>query len=224
VDGEPVAELSAKLRARHGETLLPQLERVLSASGLDIGDVDLLAVGLGPGSFTGLRIGLSTAKGLSLARGTPIVGVRTTRAIARGAFGAVRVPVVDGHKGEVFVAVYRADDTGRLHCEHDEAHGSPAAMGARLRSWLGDVAPTLVGTGLTTHGDALGQAFGAPVVRAPRAYETPRGALLALEAEEAFAARGPDDVATLEPLYVRASDAALPSASARPATSERTPR
>jgi tRNA threonylcarbamoyladenosine biosynthesis protein TsaB len=228
VDGEVRAELHARARSRHGETLLPTLERALALAELGIESIDLLAVGLGPGSFTGVRIGVSFVKGLALARGTPLVGVRTTRVVARGLFGALRAPVIDAHKGEVFVALYQAAEDGSLGLRLEETHGTPEAAAAALRRAAGPGATLVVGgSGLALHRarflDALAQAGddgAAPgtvhvapgtVHVAPGAYDVPRGALLALEAEEALRARGPDPLATLEPLYVRASDAVLPA-------------
>ncbi|AKF04340.1 tRNA (adenosine(37)-N6)-threonylcarbamoyltransferase complex dimerization subunit type 1 TsaB [Sandaracinus amylolyticus] len=218
--GEVRVEMHTRVRSRHGETLLPTIERALALAELDVAAIDLLAVGLGPGSFTGVRIGVSTVKGLALARGTPVVGVRTTRVIARGLFGALRVPVIDAHKGEVFVAVYEADARGALTTRLDETHGPPEVAARAIRDAIGDVladsrTPVLAGGGLAVYGDRVSAVLG-PLITAPRALDVPRGALLALEAEEALAARGPDDLASLEPLYVRASDAVLPGSSRVP--------
>lgn len=104
---------SMKLRAesgfRHSETLLPTIGRCLSESGLELKDIELIACTSGPGSFTGLRIGMSTAKGLSLALGIPWVGVPTLDCIAFGADvpGRVTVPVLDARKNRVYAALYR---------------------------------------------------------------------------------------------------------------------
>lgn len=212
-DGKTLVEHAARVGAKHGETLLATIEQAFATAGLGIAEIGLVAVGLGPGSFTGVRIGVSTAKGLALARRTPIVGVRTTRALARGAFGAIRIPVVDAHKGEVFVAIYEERE-GALDAVMDETHGTPEQMGHLLRERIGDRMATLVGSGIALHGPAFLDALGAPHVLAPRALDVPRGALIALEAEEALATRGPDDLAALEPLYVRASDAVLPGSCA----------
>ena len=72
---------------RHGDVLLPRVQGVLAGAGLALGEVELIAVGIGPGSFTGLRIGLATAKGLALATGIPRRGVCSRRALAAGAAG-----------------------------------------------------------------------------------------------------------------------------------------
>jgi tRNA threonylcarbamoyladenosine biosynthesis protein TsaB len=95
-DGEVLGE-----RSSSAVTLLEDLDALLRQAGAHTGQVDALAVGIGPGSFTGIRIGLATARGLALALGTPAAGVSTLSALAAGAPGAV--PVIDARRGEVFV-------------------------------------------------------------------------------------------------------------------------
>jgi len=206
VDGALAAEITLRSAARHGETLLGHLERALGEAGVQPAAVGLVAVGLGPGSFTGLRVGVAAAKGLAFAQKLPIVGVPTSRALGRGLFGAVRVPLVDAHKGEVFAAVYEAGPDGRLRTHLWPVHGPPEAMAQAVRQ----VAPgeiVIAGSALAVHRDRLLAALGPAVVIAPPVFDVPRAALVALEAEEAFLERGPDDLASLEPLYLRASDA-----------------
>lgn len=101
--------LSAESGFRHSETLLPTIGRCLSESGLGLKEIELIACTSGPGSFTGLRIGMSTAKGLSLALGTPWVGVPTLDCLAYrpGLPGCVIVPVIDARKNRVYAALYR---------------------------------------------------------------------------------------------------------------------
>jgi tRNA threonylcarbamoyladenosine biosynthesis protein TsaB len=94
-DGELLGERSSR-----AVTLLEALDALLRQGGASARDLDLLAVGLGPGSFTGVRIGLATARGLGLALGLPAAGVSTLDALAAGAPGAV--PVVDARRREVF--------------------------------------------------------------------------------------------------------------------------
>lgn len=227
VDSEVRVERHVRVRSRHGETLLAAIESALELAELHVADIDLIGVGLGPGSFTGVRIGVATAKGLALARRTPLVGVPTSKVLARGLFGPVRVPVIDAHKGEVFVAVYEAGEDGVLVSRQEDWNARPALAGERVRAVMSfEERPVLVGSGLAAHGEAFRSALGVPSTIAPRAFNVPRGALLALEAEEALALRGADDLAALEPLYVRASDA-VPSAAAasgaRPSASSRAP-
>jgi tRNA threonylcarbamoyl adenosine modification protein YeaZ len=95
-DGEVLGE-----RTSRAVTLLEDIDALLRQSGTHTRDVDALAVGIGPGSFTGVRIGLSTARGLALALGVPVAGVSTLDALAAGAPGAL--PVIDARRREVFV-------------------------------------------------------------------------------------------------------------------------
>jgi tRNA threonylcarbamoyladenosine biosynthesis protein TsaB len=95
-DGEVLGERSSR-----AVTLLEDVDALLRQSGMHTRDVEALAVGIGPGSFTGVRIGLSTARGLALALGVPVAGVSTLDALAAGAPGAL--PVVDARRREVFV-------------------------------------------------------------------------------------------------------------------------
>lgn len=95
-DGEVLGE-----RTSRAVTLLEDIDALLRQSGTHTRDVEALAVGVGPGSFTGVRIGLSTARGLALALGIPVAGVSTLDALAAGAPGAI--PVIDARRREVFV-------------------------------------------------------------------------------------------------------------------------
>lgn len=211
-DGELRAEWSALVRASHGETLLPYVERVLSVSGLSLSQIDVFAVGLGPGSFTGVRIGVATAKGFALAERKPLVGVPSLRVLARGVIAGegVRVPIVDAHKGEVYTAAYELDAAGEL-CERVAPFHAPPAEAARtLREALGASRVAVCGSGLGRYPETLPAALGAATLRCPIFCDVPRASCLAHEAALAFAHRGPDDLARLEPLYLRPSDATLP--------------
>ena len=95
-DGEVLGE-----RTSRAVTLLQDVDALLRQAGAHTRDVDALAVGIGPGSFTGVRVGLATARGLALALGVSVAGVSTLEALAAGAPGAV--PVVDARRREVFM-------------------------------------------------------------------------------------------------------------------------
>ena len=95
-DGEVLGE-----RTSRAVTVLEDIDALLRQAGAHTRELEGIAVGIGPGSFTGVRIGLATARGLALALGVPVAGVSTLDALAAGALGAL--PVVDARRGEVFV-------------------------------------------------------------------------------------------------------------------------
>lgn len=201
VDGELAAELSARTGARHGETLLANVEHALSLAGVDRRALDLVAVGLGPGSFTGTRVGVAAAKGLALGLAIPLVGVSSLEAIAYGAPRATERlgVVVDAHKGEIYGATFGAGTDG-LSLLVEPFHAAPE--GARAR--LGEA--VLVGSGLRRYPEAF-----AGAATLPRVFDAPRAAMIAALGMQRFEQRGPDDRDALTPLYVRGADATLPT-------------
>jgi tRNA threonylcarbamoyladenosine biosynthesis protein TsaB len=94
----------------HAAELMPALVRVLVDGGLGWGDIDALAVGVGPGTFTGLRIGVATARGLAHARGIELRPVSSLAALAAGIDAELRLPLIDAKRGELFAALYRGDE------------------------------------------------------------------------------------------------------------------
>ena len=95
----------------HAERLLPELDRLLVSLGLSLGDIDAFAVAVGPGSFTGLRIGIASVEGLAFATGRPVVGISTIEATAYGyrSRGGLVAPFLDARREEVFGALFRTD-------------------------------------------------------------------------------------------------------------------
>jgi len=109
-----IAEVRLNVKSTHSERLMTEIDHVLKQSFLKMSDIDVFAIAIGPGSFTGLRIGLSTAKGLSYATGKPIVSVPTLEVFAWN-FPYCRYPVctlLDARKKEVYAAVFRWEDAG----------------------------------------------------------------------------------------------------------------
>ncbi len=126
-------------RPAHGRALLGMIEAaVREAGGWEL--VDRIAVGIGPGSFTGLRIGVSTSRGLAQARRIPLVGVSSTSALAAGltelpeAAGRPRIGVIDARRGEIFAAVDRGNGVGDpVVCSPE---GLASALGGELENAL----------------------------------------------------------------------------------------
>jgi tRNA threonylcarbamoyladenosine biosynthesis protein TsaB len=136
-DGDAVAEASAAGRSASAQRVLGQVEQLLAESGLAAGDLDLIVAGRGPGTFTGLRIGLATARGLGFALGIPVRGVSTLDALRRGA-GRGAVACIDARRGEVFAAGPAIEP----------CVAAPAALAERLAPGT-----LLVGDGAVRHRD-----------------------------------------------------------------------
>ena len=109
-----LAELYLDTGGGHAEVLLPALEKLFFLTGLTTERIDLLVCTTGPGSFTGVRIGVSTIKGLALATGKPIVGVSTLEALAMNVFPSRKLicPLLDARKNQVYAGLYRVGPDG----------------------------------------------------------------------------------------------------------------
>jgi tRNA threonylcarbamoyladenosine biosynthesis protein TsaB len=201
---------------RHAETLLPRIERCLAASSLALGDLDLIAVGIGPGSFTGVRVGIATAKGLALATGTPVRGVVSLASLAVAALehpplraDVWVVPILDAHKGEVFAAVYAPGPEGGVREIVPAFHGAPADVAARLRALTEGRALRVLGSGVRRYPEPLAALLAGGELL-PEPADEPSAVFVAREAERLLRVEGASDLVSLAPLYLRGSDAQLP--------------
>jgi tRNA threonylcarbamoyladenosine biosynthesis protein TsaB len=194
----------------HGARLPSALTDLLVAEGLGLPDVEGYAIGLGPGSFTGLRIGLATWKGLAYANRRPLAGVSSLAALALGAAkdapeGAILVPLLDAKKSEVYAGFYRVLGEGVAAVLPDAAL-APDRLVERLASLPGGGAEARAfGEGYA----AFAAALEGRVVRLETSIETPPAAAIARLAAGALLARPFDLQAlfALEPHYVRPSEA-----------------
>ena len=133
----------------HTQRILPLVRAALADADVKLTDLDALAFGRGPGSFTGVRIGIGIAQGLALGAELPMIGVSTLATMAQGAWrktGATRVlAAIDARMGEVYWAEYQRDADGVWHGEETEAVLKPEAVSDRLQQLDGNWA--MVGTG-----------------------------------------------------------------------------
>jgi len=111
-----IAEYILNVISTHSERLLPSIDQILKDSKLSIREIDGFAISLGPGSFTGLRIGISTVKGLAFAAGKRVAGIPTLDVLAHNlAYTHCMVcPIIDARKGEIYTALYKGNGRGTL--------------------------------------------------------------------------------------------------------------
>lgn len=198
-----VAELSVRRKRTHSEQIVPHIETALRLAGLGRADLTGIVVTSGPGSFTGLRIGLATAKAMAFALQIPIVGVNTMHALMynyKNAAGSL-LSLLDAQKGNVYYSLGRWADC-RLELAIDSRIAPLKEVIAAVKDQVGEViclgeAAELFAAEL----EAAGLRLAPPYQQAVRA-----AALLDCAAAE-WAQRGSDDVFTLVPQYLRKSEA-----------------
>ena len=141
----------------HTQRILPLVQQILAESGLTLAQLDALAFGRGPGSFTGVRIGIGIAQGLALGADLPMLGISTLQTMAQGAWrmtGAQRVlSAIDARMGEVYWGQFERQQDGRWSESEGEAVLSPPQALARAQGLQGNWA--YVGTGWQTYPDLV---------------------------------------------------------------------
>lgn len=203
-EGRALAERAVPMRGSHAQTLLPLVDEVLTAAGLGLNALDLIAVSIGPGSFTGLRIGLSVAKGIALATGLPVVGVPTldAYACAAGVRSGLLCPVLDARKGEVYAAAFRWVG-GSLRCEAQPRAVTPKRFAAALSEPC-----TLLGDGVDAYADLWRLELGAMAELIQFAALPPSGLVVATLGFGRRAEAMPT-LSEVEPRYCRPSEAEI---------------
>jgi len=199
-DGQPAAERFFTKGLRHGKELVPSIDAIVREAGLTPADIDLFAVSQGPGSYTGIRVGVTCAKTLAWALGREVVGVPSLDVLAHNApADAERVlAMLDAKRRRVYFAAFHREN-GRLVRETDQT-ALPAARA------LAEVKPGdfIVGDALRLLGDELA-ARGA--VLAAEELWLPRASVVAMLGAGKRRAAGPDDPFKLVPIYLHRPEA-----------------
>ena len=203
-----LAALTLNLRKTHSQRLMRDVDFLLGECGLKARDFDAIAVACGPGSFTGVRIGMACAKGLAFANNTPIVGVSTLEALALHSAerGILLCPVLDARRSEIFGAAYRlSEEAGKLN-EVLAGRAEP------LEKFLNQITePALFsGDGAIKFADAIKARLGANVRFAMPGRNLPSAVTVALLGREKLARGEIGDLESLIPIYLREHDARFP--------------
>jgi len=205
-EGRVVAEAHLHRPRIHAQRLTPLVQDLLAHSGPEADALDAVAVSEGPGSYTGLRIGVSTAKGWALSADAALVGVPTLEAWAAqvapwAAAGDSVCALIDARRDEVYAAAYRIGENGAL----DEHADVTALTVDALPNWLGAVGGTLwlVGDGAPKSRETLAAHAGGDSRLLPTNVVPPSAAWIARRARSRVDAGAVADVATFEPLYLK---------------------
>lgn len=207
-DGEPVAQEQQGTSGTHSEKLLTTIEHLLGIAKWDRRDIEGIAVAIGPGSFTGLRIGLATAKGLAIAIPCPIAGASSLSALAlngRGFEGTV-ASLIDARRGEIYAAAWRVGFDGTMEAVLEECVLPPESLIERLSKIDGQL--MLVGDGALTYGDSLSEALGSRGHLAEGGQARPQAVNLATLVLGKLR-EGGDELSGVVPNYIRKSDAEI---------------
>ena len=200
-----LCEAVLNVEVTHSERLLPAIDRALGEARITLDALGGIAVSIGPGSFTGLRIGLSTAKGLAYATGLPLVGVPTLEAMA-WALPAARwqiCPVLDARKHEVYAALFRHEADG-LRRITDDAAMAPEELCRLIRN------PTLfLGDGIEPYGGLFRERLGDKMLLPPLASRGARPACVADLGRQRLLRGERDAPESLVPRYLRPAEAEL---------------
>ncbi len=211
-DERIISEYLLNIPVTHSERLLGSIELILKEARFTMGDLDGWAISLGPGSFTGLRIGVSTVKGLALATGKPVAGVSTLDVLASQISSTPYLicPILDARKGEVYTAFYRYGEGNDLKRQSTYQAIKPEDLIKKI-----DERTIFIGDGVKTYGDDLRSSLTSLSVFPPHQLNLPHGSGVAQLGLELLRKGECLDLPTFTPLYVRPSEAEMKFNSAK---------
>jgi tRNA threonylcarbamoyladenosine biosynthesis protein TsaB len=210
-DENLLVEAFTNVGLTHSETLMPMVDRVLKDAGITAESLDVIAVTIGPGSFTGLRIGLAAAKGLAMAADKPLIGISTLEALAHNlsCSSLLAGTVLDARKGEVYGACF---DISQAYPQRlgEEMACSPEDFCREADHWLKETnrsSLVLLGDGFNSYRQIFIDYFGNKLQVLPPHQQLPRAASLASLARVKALQKDYSDPLLLRPTYLRLSEA-----------------
>lgn len=204
-DGKILADFRYDVKLTHSEVLLSYIEKLLKKLKLKLEDFDGFSVSIGPGSFTGLRIGLATIKGLGFALGKPVVGIPTLDALAFGSRGCSYplVPVLDAKKKQIYAAVYDTQDK-KIIRKTSYLVVDPLELIQKIPPEA-----AFTGPGINIFHSEIKRKMGKKAHFLRGEKTLPSGATIAYMGWEKLKKRESENLFLLEPIYVRKSEAEL---------------
>ena len=204
-DEQPIASFTVKNGNTHSETLLPMVEAVLRSANATVDDVDLFACSTGPGSFTGVRIGTATVKGLAFGKNKPCIGISTLEALAQNLipFQGIICPVMNARRGQVYNALFYVNQ-GKLERIAPDRAIALTDLAQELAALAEPI--FLVGDGSVLTHKTLSQQL--PLLVLPPEHKRHQRATgVAIAAAQLLSAGETGDGAALQPNYLRLSQA-----------------
>ena len=203
-DGRLVAEGFLHTVKTHSEQLIPLLDQLLKASSWTLQDLGLIGVVRGPGSFTGIRIGIATAQGLAQVLEIPLLAALSLETLVWAALGREEdvVPILDARRNEWYTARYRWED-GKIQCLRPPLALPPAEWLEHLKEMERPVC--FVGDAVLNAGSLIKEVLGRQAVILPEYLSLPRGAYAAKAIWQRWQERGEGEM--VEPYYIRLSEA-----------------
>ncbi|MFH2220346.1 MAG: tRNA (adenosine(37)-N6)-threonylcarbamoyltransferase complex dimerization subunit type 1 TsaB [Pseudomonadota bacterium] len=200
-----LAEMTLVKDQTHSKHLMKMIHTVIGMSGLDLSELDGYAVNMGPGTFTGLRIGMSAVKGLAAASGKPVVGVSSLDALAMQASLSPYLicPLLDARRGEVYYSRYRFQNGGLIKEIKENVFPPETAI------FDIDEPCTFVGNGARLYRAEIVDIMGDLACFAPFCQNTIRASTIAHLSMRRFETADTDDVGALSPRYIRKPDAEM---------------
>ena len=203
-----VAEYTVNYKKTHSQTLLPMLDEITRITELDLNAIDAIAVAAGPGSFTGLRIGSATAKGLGLALQKPLVHVPTLHGLAYNLCGTDKVvcPIMDARRGQVYTGIYKFEGNEMIALE-DQMAVSIEELGRILERYDDEI--VFLGDGVPVFREALTKRImvGKKISFAPAHLNRQRAASVGALGIRYYKAGRLETAAEHQPDYLRVSQA-----------------
>lgn len=201
-----IAEFTVNNKQTHSQTLLPMIEKVVDMSGIELEQIDAIAIAAGPGSFTGLRIGSATAKGIGLALKKPVVSVPTLEGLAYrvSVFDGIICPIMDARRNQVYTGIYKMDK-GNLVCLSEQKAVDIHEIMEELEKY--DEKVIFLGDGVEVQRETIEKEFKKEYCFAPIHLSKQSAAAVAVLGEIYFNQGKAEDAAEHKPIYLRKSQA-----------------